>query len=270
MRRVTWLGKAMVVAMVWWLAQTDAPTGCAQAEGDMGELSSILKRAPCSYHDISRDEADHLLREDTNSVLHSIRKAFTESACSGKESILSQHAIIYLGVFGNRLDEEIIRGTWDCHRACRTALPPCEYYCAYKFSLDLFDVRFIERFVEKSRAEEWPSYHNNSTSYLKVDAIGDVLRHLSEPDLLASLNEKAKRPALPPAITAGMHSVESYYYYAVLFELALRGKDVETRNALLKELLYFYGRDASGDGGVSFLEHAIKCIQSRIHRPAVE
>jgi hypothetical protein len=238
---------------------------CSMYAGDF-DLSSILIQADQSYRVLTREDIEMLMSFQPPQVIKEIRKIYGKMNCKKYKNVPSQWAIAYLGLFGDQKDAVIVKNVWTCDNLHSKELLPCEYYCAYKFALDLFDIRFKKRAVPRLNIDsDWPMFANKRTSSLQVDSIGYLLEKLTEEEILQSLRDKTKRPTLPTQIIEGLTDVQinAFYKFAVYYRLAQYANKISTRDELFKELLYLYFRDASGDGGVNNLQQSILLIEER-------
>lgn len=230
------------------------------------DLSSILIKTDRSEREISREDTELLMSVQQGLMLKTIRDIYNKMDCNKSKNVLSQHAILYIGLFGEPGDASIIKDVWDCNNLLQKELSPCEYYCAYEFAFALHAVRFNNRAIPSPDIDRWPLFTNRFTASLKVDSVGGILATLTEDDLVRSLHDKKLRPALPSNITGGMDDsqIENFFRFSVYYQLAKVAKKENTRNELFKELLHLYIRDVSGDGGVTNLQDTLLLIEKRI------
>jgi len=164
---------------------------------------------------------------------------------------------------GNFRDK--IKKVWDCDNKLSTELPPCEYYCSYEFAFKFLDIRNGKTKVENSK------FYGSDAQWagdIKIDEITGFLSNLDEERLYRSIVDAPKRPEIKlDSYRKVRQSIkDGVYRSAVYCEFQKRGTLESTRNNLLKDLLYFYGRDASGDGGVNEIQEALYHIQSRLSK----
>lgn len=105
------------------------------------DLSSILIKMD-SDSEISKEDAEHLMSIPQSLMLKTIREIYNEMDCKESKNVLSQYAILYIGLFGDQRDASLIKNVWNCDNLHAEELSPCEYYCAYEFAFALHDVRF--------------------------------------------------------------------------------------------------------------------------------
>ncbi|MBI5454567.1 MAG: hypothetical protein HY956_08075 [Deltaproteobacteria bacterium] len=230
------------------------------------DLSSILIKTDRSEREISREDTELFMSISQGLVLKTIRDIYNKMECNKSKNVLSSHAILYIGLFGEPGDASIIKDVWECNNLQQKELSPCEYYCAYEFALTLHDIRFNKRAIPMPDINRWPLFTNRFTASLKVDSVGGILATLTEDDLARSLHDKKLRPVLPSNITEGMDNsqIENFYRFSVYYQLTKVAQKESTRNELFKELLYLYIRDVSGDGGVTNLQDTLLLIEKRI------
>lgn len=227
---------------------------------DEVKLKSILTFIPCSYHEISRVDASWLLMQKSSNVIQYIRNI--KFVCDRENRIQSQHALLYLGLFGDTSDLELINKLEKCEESCSDELPPCEYYCAYLTSKKLLEIRFKNGTVEPLNDSNWPTW----SSKINIQTIQPILNKFSEDTLVKTLFDKNIRIKIPDNLLNELneHQFESFYSFSVYYNLAKKANHINTNIGLLQELLYLYDRDTSGDGGVNNLEQAILLIEKRI------
>ncbi len=216
---------------------------------DNDRINKILFSNPCKYHLISQEDAKWLLSNDNEAILSFIRSSFDPNK---KENLLpSQQAILFLGLFGTLKDTSIILSTYNSEIDCKSELPPCEYYCSYNTAKTSLKIRFSKG-TPPPLQTAWPQW----TSKIEITSIQDDLNLVPEEIVAKSLFDKKKRIKFPDKIANEIdeEEKESFYDFSVYFNLYNRGKSITSIESILEKLLYLYGRDVSGDGGVLTLE----------------
>ncbi|MCJ7547620.1 MAG: hypothetical protein MUP30_12505 [Deltaproteobacteria bacterium] len=227
-------------------------------------LESLLTKA--GYPGISRKQISTLLSYKPNIVLKKIREIHSNFNCKAYENVLSQYAILYLGIHGSIDDIRTIKSLWECANSKSTELLPCEYYCAYEFSITLLNIKFKGEKPPVFGKGDLSYFHNKYTTSLQADSIEYLLKDMNEAVLLKSIDNKSLRPRIPNKIIDGLNDsqTERFYKEAVYFILSKKAKDIKTRDILFQELLYYYFRDVSGDGGVNILQKLLWQIEKRM------
>jgi hypothetical protein len=226
--------------------------------------SLLIEKIGTRHLGISRKQISRLLSYDPNIVLKRIRELHSNFNCKANENILSQYAILYLGILGSLEDMKIINAVWECDNSSATELLPCEYYCAYEFSINLLSIKFKGEEPLVFKKEDLGYFANKETTYLQADSIEYLLKDMSETALVKSIEKKSLRPKIPNKILDGLndYQIEEFYKQAIYFVLSKKAKDIKTRDFIFKELLYYYFRDASG-GVVYDLQRVLYQIEKR-------
>ena len=226
-------------------------------------LSRLLTRSPGDHHALSREQVERLLSLEKPLLLKHLQKAFDVAECSPTGKIPSQHAVILAGVYGGEEFRDGVEKTWQCDKKNSKALPPCEYYCSYKFALNYLDIKF--------RGKNPGPFQTEFYIANKIDKIADYLENLTESELLDSVENKHLRPDIPEAVlkaSAGSLTdriIEMNYRLAIYYSLGMRGRTVQSRNFLLSDLLEAYGHDTSGDAVVNFAEPVLYQLAYRLN-----
>jgi hypothetical protein len=227
-------------------------------------LSTLLTRSPGDHHALSREQVERVLSLEMPLLLKHLRKVFDIAECSPAGKIPSQHAVILAGVYGGEEFRDGIEKTWQCDKRHSKELPPCEYYCSYKFALNYLDIRF--------RGKNPGPFQKEFYVANRIDKIADYIENLTESELLDSLEKKHLRPNIPEAIlraSAGSATdriIEMNYKLAIYYSLGMRGRTIQSRDFLLLDLLEAYGHDASGDAVVNFVEPILYQFAYRLAR----
>jgi hypothetical protein len=227
-------------------------------------LESMLTKK--GYSGISRKQISILLSYKPDIVLKKIREIHSNFNCEADKNVLSQYAILYLGIHGSLEDINTIKSVWECANSKSTELSPCQYYCAYEFSITLLNIRFKGKEPPVFWTSDLSYFTNKYTISVQADSIAYLLKDMDEAALLKSIKNKSLRPRIPNKIIDGLNDsqVEEFYKEAVYFILSKKAKDIKTRDILFQELLYYYFRDVSGDGGVNILQKLLWQIERRI------
>ncbi|MCK5218644.1 hypothetical protein KAR10_03930 [bacterium] len=226
-------------------------------------LSGLLTHSPGEHPVLSSEQVGKLLSLEKRLLLKHLQKAFDIAECSPTGKIPSQPAVILAGVYGGEEFRDGIEKTWQCDKKNSKALPPCEYYCSYKFALNYLDIKF--------RGKNPGPFQTEFYIANKIDKIAFYLEKLTESDLLASVENKHRRPDIPKAVLkAGAGSlteqiIEMNYRLAIYYSLGMRGMTIQSRNFLLADLLKAYGRDTSGDAVVNFAEPVLYQLAYRLN-----
>lgn len=225
-------------------------------------LSRLLTRSTGDHNTLSRDQVKMLLSLEKPLLLKHLRKVFDTSECSPTGKIPSQHAVILAGVYGGEEFRDGINKTWQCDKKHSKELPPCEYYCSYKFALNYLDIRF--------RGKNPGPFQKQFYIVNRIDKIADYIENFTESELLDSVENKHLRPDIPEAILRASAAsptdqvTEMNYKLAIYYWLGIRGRTLQSRDFLLLDLIEAYGHDASGDAVVNFAEPVLYQLAYRL------
>ena len=225
-------------------------------------LSRLLTRSTGDHNTLSRDQVKMLLSLEKPLLLKHLRKVFDTAECFPTGRIPSQHAVILAGVYGGEEFRDGINKTWQCDKKHSKELPPCEYYCSYKFALDYLDIKF--------RGKNPGPFQKQFYIANRIDKIADYIESLTESELLDSVENKHLRPDIPEAILRASAASptdqvsEMNYKLAIYYWLGIRGRTLQSRDFLLLNLLEAYGHDASGDAVVNFAEPVLYQLAYRL------
>ena len=230
--------------------------------GALTWLSKVLTHSTGDHNTLSREQVKMLLSLEKPLLLKHLRKVFDTAECSPTGKIPSQHAVILAGVYGGEEFRDGINKTWRCAKKQSKELPPCEYYCSYKFALDYLDIRF--------RGKNPGHFQKQFYIANRIDKIADYIENLTESELLNSVENKHLRPDIPEAILRASaasptdRATEMNYKLAIYYWLGIRGRTIQSRDFLLLDLMEAYGHDASGDAVVNFAEPVLYQLAYRL------
>jgi hypothetical protein len=217
-----------------------------------------LERYPRKPSVISCEQIDHLLALPSEQLVLLLQEVFQHSRCHEDQKIPSDAAIILAAVFDDDSFRERIWSIRNCQETILpTELPVCEYYCSFDFADKVYALRLGKKPISFYPYEK-PIYADPSLELIAVRdtdgreelALQDILKQNS---IFLNENEQSQK-----------HFNHALWLITVE-ALGEMGRTDETLKLLLKECLWLYGRDATGED-VFLVQNSILKVLSRVKR----